>query len=341
MGIYKCSILIVDDDPQVLASLSALLSKDFEVLAAVSARSALELFQRRDIDLILADQRLPEINGIQVLEWVREHSSKTVRLLMTGFANFEEAITAVNTGRASRYLVKPWRTEELMDVLRDAARTFLLEQSHEQLLQELRRLNLELEERVQQRTQELEDANRELQQKNQMLEKLALTDSLTGLPNRRAMDRLAKTELRRRQRHSSFMALGLVDADHFKAINARYLLSGGDRVLVELGKVLSASLRTIDTVGRIGGEEFEVVAPETNLQGAVVLGERIRKAVESSSIQYQGETIRVTVSVGFTVVAPTVQIDHEQVKHLAAAALAEAKNAGRNRCVVKTVGSEQ
>src|SRR5207253_4239769 len=138
-------------------------------------------------------------------------------------------------------IFKPWRTEELIDILKSAARTFLLERSHEQLLDELRQLNLQLEQRVQQRTRELEEANHELEQKNKMLEKLALTDPLTGLPNRRAMDRLAEKELRRRDRYPSPLALGVIDVDHFKEINVRYLLPGGDQVLVDLGRCLTTS----------------------------------------------------------------------------------------------------
>src|SRR5207244_2245670 len=133
-------------------------------------------------------------------------------------------------------------------------RTFRLEGQNERLLEELRRLNLELENRVQERTHKLEAANHELQQKNLMLEKLALTDPLTGLPNRRAIDRLAEAEMRRCLRYPSPLALGFVDADHFKDINSRYLIPGGDQVLIDLAKILSTSVRTVDTVGRIGGE---------------------------------------------------------------------------------------
>src|SRR5262249_37709200 len=153
---------------------------------------------------------------------------------------------------------------------------------NEQLVDELRQLNQSLEGRVQERTQKLEEANRELQQKNLMLEKLALTDPLTGLPNRRFVDRLAEAEIRRRARYPSALALGLIDADHFKEINRRYLLPGGDQVLIDLAKVLTVSVRTADIVGRIGGEEFMVVAPETTMEGALVLGERIRTSVENS-----------------------------------------------------------
>jgi diguanylate cyclase (GGDEF)-like protein len=330
-------LLVVDDEPYILATLASLLGTEFEVLTADSVEKAREHFGRRDIDVILSDQRMPNGSGVQLLEWVRQHSPRTVRLLMTGFAELEEAVEAINRGRVFRYIFKPWRADELIEVLRSAARSFLLERSHEQLLEELRRLNNELEQRVQQRTRELEEANHELEQKNKMLEKLALTDPLTGLPNRRSMDRLTERELRRRDRYPSPLALGLIDVDHFKQVNARYLLPGGDKVLIDLARILQGSLRTVDLMGRIGGEEFLVIAPETNLEGAQVLGERIRSTVEATKIPYREEQIGITVSLGFAVAGAGVQADYEQMKHVAAAALAEAKMTGRNRCVYHPV----
>src|SRR5262249_19645848 len=129
-----------------------------------------------------------------------------------------------------------------------------------------------------------------------------LTDPLTGIPNRRAMDRLIRSEQRRRARYPSPLALGVIDADHFKDINDRYLLPGGDHVLAPLAQVLADSVRAVDTVGRIGGEEFMVVAPETGMDGAVILAERIRSAVEKHTFSYQQQSIKVTVSLGFAVV---------------------------------------
>ena len=334
---YQCSLLVVDDDPFVLNTLSLLGAKEFEVLTAESAEAAQAVFARRPIDLILADQKLPQMSGVQLLEWVREHSPKTIRLLMTGLGLFEDAVDAINCGQVYRYIFKPWRNDELLQILRSAARSYLLERSHEQLLEELHRLNLDLEERVERRTRELAEANHQLQQQNWMLQKLALTDALTSLPNRRAMDRLAKAEIRRRARYPGPLAVGFIDIDHFKQINARYLLPGGDQVLIGLARTLISSLRTVDTVGRIGGEEFMLVAPETHVEGALALGERIRLAVEESRYMYKEFAIGVTVSLGFGVAGGDVAVEYDQVKHVAAAALQEAKSDGRNRCVVRTV----
>jgi diguanylate cyclase (GGDEF)-like protein len=333
----KCSLLLVDDEPYILNTLSALAAKDFEVLTATSAESAMEVLKQRDVDLILTDQKMPGKSGVQLLEWVREHSPKTMRLMMTGLARLEDAVDAINCGQVHRYLFKPWRANELLQILRNSARTYLLERSHEQLLDELRRLNLGLEERVQQRTRELEEANRQLQQKNSMLEKLALTDPLTGIPNRRAMDRLVRSEQRRRSRYRSPLAVGVIDADHFKEINSKYLLPGGDHVLVTLAQVLADSVRSVDTVGRIGGEEFMVVAPETGLEGAGILAERIRSAVEKHHYTYKHQSIRVTVSLGFAVAEANVLATYDQMKHVASAALSEAKTTGRNKAVIRAV----
>src|SRR5262245_12457500 len=162
---HKCSLLVVDDEPYILPTLAALLADDFEVLTADSAETAQQLFSARPIDLILTDQRMPRMPGTQLLEWVRLHFPKTVRLLLTGYAELDHAVEAINRGHVYHYLLKPWRTEELIQVLRNAADKFRLERNSEQLLEELRNLNTELEARVAARTQELQEANHLLQQR--------------------------------------------------------------------------------------------------------------------------------------------------------------------------------
>ena len=344
MSRYKCSLLVVDDEPSILDTLKLFLNPEFEVITADCADAAQKHFASRDIDIILTDQKMPRVTGVQLLEWVKEHHPKTIRLMMTGFAELEETISAINKSQVFRFLLKPWQSDNLLETLRTAAKTFLLERSHEQLLDELRQLNeklremnVELEQRVGERTKALEEAYHELEHKNKMLEKLALTDPLTNLPNRRAMDRLAERELRRRERYPGPLSVALIDVDHFKHINDRYLLPGGDKVLIDLARCLTASVRTVDFLGRIGGEEFMVIAPETGMEGAVVLGERIRTMVENAEFNYKEEAIPVRVSIGFALADAGTEVDYEAIKHLAAAALSEAKKTGRNKCVYNTM----
>jgi diguanylate cyclase len=337
---YRCSLLVVDDEPYILTALAAFLHSEFEVLTADSVEVAQRIFAEREIDLILTDQKMPRMTGVQLLEWVRQHSPRTIRLMMTGFAELEEAVDAINKGQVFRYLFKPWKPDELLEMLRGAAHTFTLERANQDLLDELRQLNerlremnADLERRVHERTRALQDAYQELEQKNKMLEKLALTDPLTNLPNRRAMDRLAERELRRRDRYPGPLSILLIDVDHFKSINERYLLPGGDKVLTDLARTLTGSIRNVDFLGRIGGEEFMVIAPQTNMDGASILGERIRSSVEQAEFVYKEELIPVRVSLGGAVVDTEMETDYDTLKHWASAALAEAKRTGRNRCV--------
>ena len=155
------------------------------------------------------------------------------------------------------------------------------------------------------------------------------------------MDELARFELKRHARYPNALSLGIIDVDHFKNINTEHLLTGGDEVLKGLARILLASVREVDSVGRIGGEEFLVIARETGEEGAATLAERIRATVAATPIEYAGRSIRITVSVGFAVAEVGVGADHAAMNHTAAAALALAKRNGRNRCEVRRLASAQ
>ena len=231
MGVPRCTLLVVDDEHYILTTMAHLLSSDFNVLTADSPEAAKEIFGRQPIDVVLSDQKMPRSTGVQLLEWVREHHPNTVRLLMTGYVELEDAIAAINRGHVYHYLLKPWRAEELRQVLSHAAEKFTLERNREELMEQMRQLNRDLEKRVAERTRELEESNHLLEQRSRELERLALTDPLTGLFNRRAMEELARFELKRHARYPSPLTLGYIDVDHFKQVNTDHLLTGGDEVL--------------------------------------------------------------------------------------------------------------
>jgi diguanylate cyclase (GGDEF)-like protein len=128
---------------------------------------------------------------------------------------------------------------------------------------------------------------------------------------------------------------GFIDVDHFKRINTDYLLTGGDEVLKGLARILTSTLREVDSVGRIGGEEFLVIARETNEEGAIRLGERIRGTVANTPIEYHGHHITITVSLGLAVADVGVPADYQEMNEAAASALAFAKSSGRNRFEVR------
>jgi diguanylate cyclase (GGDEF)-like protein len=334
---HRCTVLLVDDEPYVLDSLAPLLARDFDVLTASSAAAAQKLFAQRDIHLLLADQKMPGMTGVELLEWARTHHPKTIRLMLTGYSDFEQTVGAINRGQIFRIILKPWRTDELLLILHSAARSYQLERSVEEQNRELHALNQELEQRVAGRTRELQEAVAQLQHKTSVLEVFALTDQLTGLPNRRAMDGLIKFELRRRLRYPCPLSLGLIDLDQLKEINTRWLLPGGDQVLVHVGRVLAEAGRASDTIGRIGGDEFMIIAPETPLSGANTLADRLRSMVADYPASYESQTIPATVSIGFAVASEATNATYDQLKYVAAAALNEAKGKGRNCAIVRAI----
>lgn len=333
---YKCSILVVDDDQAVLSMLVEQLGGEFEALTSTSASQAREVLARRSVDMVLTDLNLPDESGLSLLDWVRKTTPRTSRVLITGTARLEDAADAINQTQVHRLVLKPWRAADLLQSLRAACRALLMERSHEQLLDELRRLNAELEERVAERTRELEAALGQLQHKTMFLEKMALTDPLTDLPNRRAIELIARKEMNRRRRTPAPITLAMIDLDLFKQFNDVYTLLGGDHALQRLAETLQNLLRTTDSLGRWAGDEFLVVAPETNTEGAAALAERLRAGVEASETVFEGKPMKMTITLGLAVADADMVASYDEVVKCAMLAMKEAKANGRNRAVMHT-----
>lgn len=159
------------------------------------------------------------------------------------------------------------------------------------------------------------------------MQALAVTDALTGLPNRRALTELLTAQMALSYRGEQTLSVVLIDVDHFKQVNDRHGHAVGDAVLVQLGEVLQSQVRVSDRVGRWGGEEFLVVAPATTLWAAADVAERIRQSVAEWPFAHQQE---VTISLGVTQVLPGDGLD--TLLQRADRALYRAKQRGRN-CV--------
>ena len=170
----------------------------------------------------------------------------------------------------------------------------------------------------------------------------AFGDHLTGLANRRAFFDAAGLELARSRAAPRPTALIAIDADHFKAINDRYGHPGGDAVLRHLAGILAETFRAVDIVARIGGEEFAVLLPSTDLARAAVVAERLRATVASEAVSFDGHTIRCTISAGiaaFDVEEAGASVD--LLLKRADQALYAAKRAGRNRVARWRPGLDQ
>jgi diguanylate cyclase (GGDEF)-like protein/PAS domain S-box-containing protein len=171
-----------------------------------------------------------------------------------------------------------------------------------------------------------------IQRLNAGLEQLAMTDYLTNLYNRRYFMQRGAEEFKRARRNNQPLALLMMDIDHFKNVNDTYGHDAGDMALQQVAATLKSSLREIDILGRIGGEEFAVLLPNISLHEAAVLAERVRKAVAGTSVEIPGGSLTITISIGVAVLTnETSGIDN--ILKNADVAMYQAKSCGGN-CVV-------
>jgi two-component system, cell cycle response regulator len=162
---------------------------------------------------------------------------------------------------------------------------------------------------------------------------LATKDALTGLRNRRYFLEGAETEFARSRRHGRGFALLLIDADHFKQVNDTRGHAAGDRALQGIAEICNRSLREVDLVGRLGGEEFAVAMPEADLVVACQVAERLRQQIGEHEVAAEDQAFRVTVSIGVAAASPADRT-LDQMLRRADQALYTAKNSGRNRVAV-------
>ncbi|WP_338014520.1 diguanylate cyclase [Pseudomonas cavernae] len=206
--------------------------------------------------------------------------------------------------------------------------------AQQQALRIQRQTNEELEQRVRQRTQDLEQAKLRLESAITELARLSQTDPLTELCNRRHFDECIRQELCRAKRSQTPLALLMIDIDHFKALNDNHGHPFGDECLRAVAVLLRQfSQRAGDLAARFGGEEFILLLPGTHRTAAGLLAENLRQAIAALALQHDGQTVRLSASIGLIAEVPHLDAGVDELIKLADAALYRAKRAGRNRVV--------
>lgn len=202
--------------------------------------------------------------------------------------------------------------------------------SYEKLLEEYKKEKMQAETLA----LELKAANDKLNKANQKLKEAADHDFLTGLYNRRFLVDFIEKELHRVERYGESLSVMIFDIDYFKAVNDVYGHQNGDLVLKAVCAKATEIKRTTDLLARYGGEEFVMVMPQTNLGGAIVIAERLRKAIEEMDSLIDSQVLKMTISIGVSACEPhSKNMTFFKLFELADQALYDAKNSGRNRVV--------
>ncbi len=322
----KPKILIVDDEPSNLRALERTLRAHFDVVACENAEIGLEKLKAELFAVVVSDQRMPGMWGTEFLAEAARLRPTTTRLILTAFTETKEILEAINRAEIYRYITKPWENTDLMTTLRQACERHYLQTENERLLEELRLTNQNLENEVARRTEELKLANARLSE-------LALTDSLTRVPNRRALFARFQDEIDRADRYQRPITVAMVDVDHFKVFNDMEGHLCGDEALKKIAAVLSANLRKTDFLGRYGGEEFLILMPETSVHNGLEITQRLKASVENTVFQGKAKQAYLTVSLGLSGY-PHHGKTPKPLIEAADQALYQAKEGGRNRIVV-------
>ena len=323
------AILVVDDSIDSIVLIQTLLRvKDFgHIIIARSAQEAMQILAlddsksyRDDIDLILMDVVMPEIDGIQACRFIKkiEYYQDVPIIMVTADTDAGQLQMAFDAG-AIDYITKPLNKIELLSRVSSALR-----------------LKKEIDKRKS-REAELLKVMYQLEEANEKLQSLSLIDGLTGIANRRFFDKALLKEWRRSKREKKSLALAMLDIDFFKEFNDTYGHLNGDECLRQVAQVINGvSQRAGDLAARYGGEEFVFIFPSTDSVGGLLLGERLRSAIEALRIPHSRSAISdvVTASVGVAVLLPEDE-NSDKLIAIADQALYKAKRNGKNRVVVQ------
>ncbi len=279
----------------------------YKVESALKGEDGLKKIHAWQPQLILLDINMPGMNGLKTLELIRKNNLDYVAVIfISANGSTDDIVLGLDHG-ADDYLPKPFRMKELLARVRAKLR--------------------------------IKELNDQLRRATKRLEELVDLDDLTGLFNMRALYRRLDSEVLRSTRYGKWISCIMIDMDHFKNVNDNHDHLFGSWVIIQVAQILKANIRNLDIAARYGGDEYIIILPETNLQGAERLAERIRLAVGGNHFIHGQDKAKLTCSLGIASLnAKDNQLSSKEFVRVADQMLYEAKNAGRNCFKAKLIG---
>src|SRR5580658_3659006 len=303
-SVEPLKILVADDSPVYRKLVEQTLPPDqYSIMFAKTGQNAIELFNQHRPALVITDWNMPDLTGIEVCRQIRASAkdSYTYVIIVTSAPEKENVIEGLEAG-ADDYLTKPFHPKELLARLGVGRR--------------------------------LVDLHQQIESQNRLLKELALTDALTGLPNRRAVEDCAQGQLSAAIRHGFSFWVVIADLDNFKIVNDTYGHDAGDTVLKEFARILKRSVRSSDICGRTGGEEFIIIFTHADECNVGIVVERVLQQLREHDFSFGSKPVQVTASFGIAGFQGKGVPDFAKLMNQADEALYVAKRGGRNRIEV-------
>jgi len=298
------NILVIDDQPANLEVLVSFLKEHhFNIRIAETGEWALQVLETYKPDIIILDVMMPEMDGFETCRRIKANkdTADIPVIFMTALESVQDKVTGFESGGVD-YITKPFQQIEV-----------------------LARINVHIGLRKQ---------KLKLEQQKELLKMISITDDLTGLFNRRHMTTILDQEFGRCLRYGTDLSCLLVDLDHFKRINDTYGHDFGDIVLRKFSENMARTIRATDSAFRYGGEEFLILLPQTDINGAIQISENIRKRAENEKVTYKNISTRVTLSGGLCSFHQHHPRTSKEMITFSDNALYTSKKAGRNRMSV-------
>jgi diguanylate cyclase (GGDEF)-like protein len=302
-------VLVVDDDPRVLEGYQRALRKRFNLDVASGGQQALEMISHKGpYAAVVSDMRMPEISGLDLLLRIREQAPDTVRIMLTGNADQQTAVDAVNQGRVFRFLNKPCSPEAMAEALELA-----LEHYH----------------RIRKKDVLINQASSELQDLAERLSYQSEHDALTGLANRRVFKEQLETALRAAREEACEHVLCHINIDHLHVINNACGQTAGDELLRKVARLINSRIRERDPFARLEGDQFGVLLKECSLDRAQGLVEGLLTTLNQNPFSWGDQPFAISACIG-VVAVNSLSKSVAAVLSAAETACNVAKDRGRN-----------